>query len=172
MDIRRFLKKCSLLDSPDTTAVSKVPRLAGDDSISTPMNSQEGKVIMRIPHSHSSPLLKFHQLHCHKIQRLLKFLAAKVPLRGEKLKFQPHWQKKYSWLNYNSVTNGMLCQYCSHIYKEDREELKHTQCAWISFPMSNWNKALDKMKTHEPSAWRKMEKGKVEAEKQSQAEEV
>ena len=32
-------------------------------------------VIMRIPHSHSSPLLKFHQLHCQKIQRLLKFLA-------------------------------------------------------------------------------------------------
>ena len=38
-------------------------------------------VIMRISHSHSSPLLKFHQLHCQKIQRLLKFLAAKVPLR-------------------------------------------------------------------------------------------
>ena len=43
MDIRRFLKKHTLPDSPDTTAVSKVPRLAGDDSISTPMNSQEGK---------------------------------------------------------------------------------------------------------------------------------
>ena len=43
MDIRRFLKKRTLRDSPDTTAVSKVPRLAGDDSISTPMNSQEGK---------------------------------------------------------------------------------------------------------------------------------
>ena len=42
-------------------------------------------VIMRIPHSHSSPLLlKFHQLHCQKMQRLLKFLAAKVPLRGKK----------------------------------------------------------------------------------------
>ena len=38
-------------------------------------------VIMRIPHSHSSPLLKFHQLHCQKIQRLLKSLAEKVPLR-------------------------------------------------------------------------------------------
>ena len=43
MDNRRFLKKRTLPDSPDTTAVSKVPRLAGDDSISTPMNSQEGK---------------------------------------------------------------------------------------------------------------------------------
>ena len=40
-------------------------------------------VILQIPHSHSSPLLKFHQLHCQNIQRLLKFLAAKVPLRGK-----------------------------------------------------------------------------------------
>ena len=42
MDIRRFLKKRTLPDSPNTTAVSKVPRLV-DDSISTPMNSQEEK---------------------------------------------------------------------------------------------------------------------------------
>ena len=156
------------------------------------MNSQEGKdvgnegqsVIMRIPHSHSSPLLKFHQLHCQKIQRLLKFLAAKVPLlsedteatqvsgskgafTGKKAEFQPHWQKKYSWTNYNSVTNRMLCQYCSHIYKEGREVL---QGAWISFSVSNRKKALDKMKAHEASAWHKMAKAKVEAEKQSQAE--
>ena len=128
-------------------------------------------VIMRILHSHSSPLLKFHQLYCQMIQRLLKFLAAKVPVTGKNLKFQPHWQKKYPWINYNSVTNGLLCQYCcSHIYKEDREVLKHTQTAWISFPVSNWKKVLDKMKAHEASAWHKMAKAKVEAEKQSQAE--
>ena len=89
MDIRRFLKKRTLPDSPDTIAVSKVPRLAEDDSISTPMNSQEWKDVgndrsecnnVNLTHP-SSPLLKFHQLHCQKIQRLLKFLAAKVPLR-------------------------------------------------------------------------------------------
>ncbi len=49
--------------------------------------------------------------------------------------------------------------------------LKHTQGAWIFFPVSNWKKVLDKMKTHEASAWHKMAKAKVEAEKQSQAEE-
>ena len=64
----------------------------------------------------------------------------------------------------------MFCQYCSHIYKEDREVRKHTQDAWISFPVSNWKKALDKIKAHEASAWHKMAKPKVEAEKQSQAE--
>ena len=48
--------------------------------------------------------------------------------------------------------------------------LKHAQGAWISFPVSNWKKALDKMKAHEASAWHKMVKAKVEAEKQSQAE--
>ena len=81
----------------------------------------------------------------------------------------------------------MLCQYCSHIYKVGREVLKHTQGAWhiykvgrevlkhtqgawTSFPVSNWKKALDKMKAHEASAWHKMVKAKVEAEKQSQAE--
>ena len=35
------------------------------------------------PQSHRSGLLKFHQLHCQKIQKLLKFLAAKVPLLSE-----------------------------------------------------------------------------------------
>ena len=45
---------------------------------------------------------------------------------------------------------------------------KHTQGAWISFPVSNWKKALDKMKAHEASVWHKMAKAKVEAEKQSQ----
>ena len=48
--------------------------------------------------------------------------------------------------------------------------LRHTQGAWISFPVSNWKKALDKMKAHDTSAWQKMTKVKVEAEKQSQAE--
>ena len=94
----------------------------------------------------------------------------KGAITGEKLKFQPRWQKKYSWINYNSVTNGMLCQYCSNIYKEDREVLKHTQGPWISFPVSNWKKALDKMKAQEASAWHKMAKAKAETEKQSHAE--
>ena len=48
--------------------------------------------------------------------------------------------------------------------------LRHTEGAWISFPVSNWKKALDKMKAYEASAWHKMAKTKVEAEKQSQAE--
>ena len=96
--------------------------------------------------------------------------GSKGTITVKKLKFQPHWQKKYSWINYNSVTNGMLCQYCSHIYKEDKEVLKHTEGTWISFPVSNWKMALDKMKAHEASAWHKMAKAKVEAEKQSQAE--
>ncbi len=48
--------------------------------------------------------------------------------------------------------------------------LKHTQGAWISFPVSNWKKALVKMKAHEASARHKIAKAKVEAEKQSQAE--
>ena len=48
--------------------------------------------------------------------------------------------------------------------------LKHTQVAWISFPVTNWKLAMNKMKTHEASAWHKMAKAKVETEKQSQAE--
>ena len=97
--------------------------------------------------------------------------GSKGAITGKKLKFMPHWKKIYSWINYNSVTNGVLCQNCSHIYKEDREVLKHTQGTWISFPLSSWKKALDKIKAHEASSWHKMAKAKVEAEKQSQAEE-
>ena len=109
-------------------------------------------IIKQIPRSHSSPLLKFHQLHCQKIQRLPKLLAAKLPLRG-KTEVPATLAKEILMDKLHSVTNGMLCQYCSHIYKEDREVLKHTQGPWISFPVSNWKKALDKMKAHEASAW-------------------
>ena len=180
MDIRRFLKKCSLPDSPDTTAVSKVPRLAGDDSISTPMNSQEEKDVGNDrsecnnanptqPHQSTS---KVSLTTLSEDTEATQVSGSKGAITGKKLKFQPHWQKKYSWINYNSVTNGMLCQYCSYIYKEGREELKHTQGTWISFPMSNWKGKNGKMIAHKASAWHKMAKGKVEAEKQSQAEEV
>ena len=123
------------------------------------MNSQEGKDVGNDrsecnnvnPTQPQQSTSKVSSTTLSEDQRLLKFLAAKVPLRRKKHKFQPHWQKKYSWINYNSVTNGMLCQYCSHIYKEDRKVLKHTLGAWISFPVSNWKKALDKMKAHEAS---------------------
>ena len=47
---------------------------------------------------------------------------------------------------------------------------KYTQVAWVSFPVSNWKMAMNKMKAHEASAWHKMAKAKVETEKQSQAE--
>ena len=98
MDNRRLLKKRTLPDSPDTTAVSKVPRLAGDDSISTPMN-QEGKDVGndRSECNNANPTQpqestsKVSSTTLSEVQRLLKFLAAKVPLRGKKLKFPPHW---------------------------------------------------------------------------------
>ena len=99
-----------------------------------------------------------------------QFSGSKGAITEKKLKFQPQRQKKNSWINNNSVTKGMLCQYCSYIYKEDRDVLKHTHGAWISFPVSNWKSALDKMKAHEASAWHKMANAKVETEKQSQAE--
>ena len=145
---------------------AKVPLLS-EDTEATQVSGSKGAITVRRYRGYSS----FWQQRCHycqKIQRLLKFLAAKVPLLSEDTKH--YWGKKYSGINYTSVTNGMLCQYCSHIYKEDREVLKHTQGAWISFPVSNWKKALGKMKAHEASACHKMAKAKVEAEKQSQAE--
>ena len=36
--------------------------------------------------------------------------SSKGSITGKKMKFQAHWQKKYSWINYNSVTKEMLCQ--------------------------------------------------------------
>ena len=83
-----FLKKRTLPDSPDTTAVSKEPRLAGDDSISIPMNSQEGKDVGndRSECNNANPTPP--QQSTSKVsstrvseERLLKFLAAKMPLR-------------------------------------------------------------------------------------------
>ena len=149
---QKISKKCTLPDSPDTTAVSKVPRLAGDDLISTPMNSQEGKDVgndrSECNNTNSTQLQqstsKVSSTTLSEDTEALQVSGSKGAIMGKKLKFQPHWQKKYSSINYNSVTNGMLCQYCSHIYKENKEVLKHTHGAWISFPVSNWKKALDK----------------------------
>ena len=118
MDIRRFLKKRPLPDYPDTTAVSRVPRLAGDDSISTLMNSQEGKdvgndrsecndVNCTQPQQSTS---KVSSITLSEDTEVTQVSGSKGAITGKKLKFQPHWQKKYSWINYNSVTNGMLCQ--------------------------------------------------------------
>jgi len=98
-------------------------------------------------------------------------MSLKIPsLSIGKLKFQYHWLEKYPWIQYNSTTDGMLCQYCTHIYKEDESVLKHTQGAWISRPVSNWKKALDKMKTHAASDWHKLAKAKYDAERQIQTQ--
>ena len=68
------------------------------------------------------------------------------------------------------MVDGMLCQLCSRRYKEDEDVLKRTHGAWISRPVSNWKKALDKMKMHEASTWHKLARAKVEAEKQIQTQ--
>ena len=59
----------------------------------------------------------------------------------------------------------MLCQYCSHIYKEDREGAEaHTECLDL-FPSVQLEKGTDKMEVQEASTWHKIAKAKVEAEK-------
>ena len=116
MDIRRFLKKRTLPDSPETTAVSKVPRLAGDDTISTPMNSQEGKddgndrseCNNANPTQSQQSTSKVSSTTLSEDTEATQVSGSKDTITGKKLKFQPHWQKKYSWINYNSLTNGMF----------------------------------------------------------------
>ena len=46
--------------------------------------------------------------------------------------------------------------------------LTHTLGTWISFQVSNWKKALDKMKAHKASAWNKTTKAKEGAENQAE----
>ena len=114
MDIRRFLKKRTLPDFPDTTAVSKVPRLAGDGSISTPMNSQEWKDVGndRSECNNASPTQpqqstsKVSSTTLSEDREAIQVSGSKGAITGKKLKFQPHWLKKYSWISYNSVTMG------------------------------------------------------------------
>ena len=77
---------------------AKVPLLS-EDTGATQVAGSKGAITVRRYRGYSS----CWQQRCHyckKIQGLLKLLAAKVPLREKKLKFQPHWQKKYSWINY------------------------------------------------------------------------
>ena len=126
-------------------------------------------VIMRIPHSHSTPLIKFINYTVRRYRGYSSFWQQRCHY-GEKAEVPATLAKEILMDKLQLCDQWMLCQYCSHIYKEDREVLKHTQGAWISFSVSNWKKALDKMKAHEASAWHKMAKAKIEAEKQSQAE--
>ena len=98
MGIRRFLKKRTLPDSPDTTAVSKVPRLAGDDSISTPMNSLEGKDVgnersecnnVNPTQPQESPS-KVSSTTLSEDTEAPQVSDSKGAITGKKLKFQPH----------------------------------------------------------------------------------
>ena len=124
------------------------------------MNSQEGKDVGndRSECNNANPIQpqqstsKVSSTILSKDTEATQVSGSKGAIREKKVKLQAHWQKKESWINYNSGTNGMLCLYCFHIYREDREVLKHTQGAWISFPVSNWKMVLDKMKAHKASA--------------------
>ena len=94
-----------------------VPRLAGDDSIFTPMNYQEGKDVgndksecNNVDPTQPQQSTKVSSTTLSEDTEATQVSGSKGAITGKKLKFQPHWQKKYSWINYNSVTNGMLCQ--------------------------------------------------------------
>ena len=98
MDIRRLLKKRTLPDSPGTTAVSNLLRLAGDDSISTPMNSQEGKDAGndRSECNNANPTQPQQSTSNVSLTTLSEDTEAtqvsgsKGAITGGKLKFQPH----------------------------------------------------------------------------------
>ena len=135
MDIRRFSKKRTLPDYTDPTAVSKVPRLAGDDSIYTPMNSQDGKDVGndRSECNNANPTQpqqstsKLSSTTLSEDTEATQVSGSKGAITGIKLKFQPHWKKKYSWINCNSMTR---CVNIVPIFTRwIREVLKHTQGA-------------------------------------------
>ena len=81
--------------------VSKVPRLAGDDSISTPMNSQEGKDVgndrsgcnIANPTQPQQSTSKVSSTKLSEHTEATQVSGSKGAITGKKLKFQPHWQK-------------------------------------------------------------------------------
>ncbi len=180
MDLRKFLKKRPLPCSEDSMAkrVKEVPRVESTTTSSVPVPSQEYNEPEDTQLEHSDipeknttmPSTSQGITSCLEATEANEACGKRCAVSKErKLKFQYHWLEKYPWIQYNSTTDGMLCQYCTHIYKEDESVVKHTQGAWISRPVSNWKKALDKMKTHAASDWHKLAKAKYDAERQIQS---
>ena len=65
------------------------------------------------------------------------------------MKYNPDWNAKWNWIQYDQVQDGMFCSYCKKYGKPP----VGTHGAWVTRPISNWAKATQMLTKHGKSEW-------------------
>lgn len=66
-----------------------------------------------------------------------------------KLRYNPEWRVKWSWIEYDDTGEGMLCSLCKRFGKPPTQ----AHGAWVTRPICNWVKATELLAKHEKSDW-------------------
>ena len=57
------------------------------------------------------------------------------------------WGKEFPWMEYDADCEGAFCKLC----KTSGQSLERTGGVWITKPITNWKKAVEKMEAHTKS---------------------
>ena len=67
----------------------------------------------------------------------------------DNLVYNPTWKNEYTWMDYDSFQNGMVCTICNFHGKPPVQ----ARGAWVTRPINNWVKAKSLLIQHEKSVW-------------------
>ena len=66
-----------------------------------------------------------------------------------KRKYSKNWKNEFSWLVCDEDINGAFCRVGK---QTTAESTTHTGGVWVTKPLQNWKKAIERMKAHERSS--------------------
>ncbi|KAI6658864.1 E3 SUMO-protein ligase [Oopsacas minuta] len=67
----------------------------------------------------------------------------------DNLVYNPTWKNEYTWMDYDSSQNGMVCMICK-VHGKPPVQARGT---WVTKPINNWVKAKSLLIQHEKSDW-------------------
>lgn len=75
---------------------------------------------------------------------------------SRKLKFQPKWQQRYSWLLYSKCQEGAFCKVCVLFGHESSGKGGHQKLgALVRLPFTRWKNALEAFQSHNDCEYHK-----------------
>jgi len=76
-------------------------------------------------------------------------VSAKMRAYKSHMRYNRDWEKKWQWLLYDEVEDGMLCSICTKFGKPPPQ----SHGAWVTRAIQNWGKATELLSKHERSEW-------------------
>ena len=76
-------------------------------------------------------------------------VSAKMRAYKSHMRYNWDWEKKWQWLLYDEVEDGMLCSICTKFGKPPPQ----SHGAWVTRAIRNWGKATELFSNHERSEW-------------------